>query len=188
MSRAWAWFTVASILVACGGAAAPNAAPAAGQPAAIAYAFPDDTPTMTAADALIKAYSSLNPAVQIAAQPLPAKDYAQQLLTRLGSNAPDLFVSADTQVPALIKRNALLDLQPLLPSTKLKADDLLPRPLEAWRRGSALYGLPADVVPRVLFYNQNLFDANSLPYPTSGWTGATGSPALKSSPSAQTAK
>jgi multiple sugar transport system substrate-binding protein len=175
LPRAWMLFAIAALLVGCSGAtapvAAPSAAPAARQLATLTYAFPDDSASTLAAEKLIKAYIATNPSVKITAQPLPAQDYPQQLLGRIGSGAPDLFVSTDMQMPGLIKRNAVLDLQPfLLDEPKLKVDDLQPTALAAWRRGSALYGLPVDVVPQVLFYNQELFDANSVPHPAAGWT------------------
>ena len=37
-------------------------------------------------------------------------------------------------------------------------------------RGAALYGLPADAVPQVMFYNQDLFTAAGIAAPAPGWT------------------
>src|SRR4051812_4610921 len=81
------------------GSAAPSAAPAPGaaapqQSLALTYAYPDNAATDATAQALIKAYTSSHPDVQITARPLPAKEYAQQLLGQLESNPPDLFLSA----------------------------------------------------------------------------------------------
>ena len=155
----------ALVLTACAGA------PAARRQTVLTYAFPDDPTNTAVATALISAYMSSNPQFRIEAQPIPASDYAQQLLDRLDRNAPDLFFAADPQVPTLIKRNALLDVSPLLPAVaRLAPTDFQPVPLSVWRRGAALYGLPADVVPHVLFYNRDLFDAAGLAYPVPGWT------------------
>lgn len=163
---------IAIICAGCGTVAPPStSAPSAeSRSATLTYAFPDDPASAATATAWIKGYAALNPAVQITAQPLPANAYAEQLLARIDQTAPDLFSSADTQVPALIKHNALLDLQPLLPSASVKPDDFQPSSLAAWRQGSAVYGLPATVTPQVLFYNRDLFDAQGLAYPAPGWT------------------
>lgn len=152
------------LLGACGGTPAS-------QPVQLTYAYPDDPSTKATVAAQIKAYTTANPQIQIKELPLPAQDYMQQLSTQLDTQAPDLFVSYDIQVPALIKRNSLLDLNPLLASNpQLKTGDFQPMALETWARGSALYGLPTDVLPHVMFYNQDLFDANGITHPTPGWT------------------
>jgi len=153
-------------------ALAPSPAPSPGaQQTALTYAFPDDQASALAATELVKVYTAAHPEVQINAKPLPAKDYPQQLLAQIDADAPDLFVTADAQAPALIKREALLDLRSLLAGgSQLRADDFQPAALAAWQRGDALYGLPADVVPQVLFYNQDLFDAGGVSYPAAGWT------------------
>jgi multiple sugar transport system substrate-binding protein len=184
--RAWAMVLAAALVVGCGAAPASSpttSAPAASPPtaapptsaalpgAALSFAFPDDAANARSAAELIAAYTTARPDVAIEPQPLPAQDYAQQLLAKLESDAPDLFVGADSQAAALINRKAVLDLQPLLVSEPaLKLDDFHPAALAAWRRGDNLYGLPADVTPQVLFYNKNLFDAAGVSYPTAGWT------------------
>jgi multiple sugar transport system substrate-binding protein len=171
---------VAMLGAACGAPAAttaPTGVPAAAAPptavqaSTLTYAFPDDAASSAAAQALIEAYIKAHPGVQIVPQPLPSKDYAQQLLGRLDSDPPDLFVSLDAQVPALIKRGALLDLQPMLQSDiKLKIDDFQPAALDPWRRGDALYGLPSDLTPLVMFVNRDLFAASGVAAPQPGWT------------------
>jgi multiple sugar transport system substrate-binding protein len=173
--RAWALVLPMAFCAACGApsASAPTAEapPAARQTTTLTYAFPDDATSSAAAKALIDAYTKAHPNIQIVPQPLPAKDYAQQLLGRLDSAAPDIFVSADTHAPALINRGALLDLQPLLSGDiTLKMDDFQPAGLHPWRRGQALYGLPSALTPLVMFYNRDLFAAGGVAEPQPGWT------------------
>jgi multiple sugar transport system substrate-binding protein len=164
LSRVVLAVLITLLLSACGGAPAS-------QQVTLTYAYPDDSQSSAAATALIEAYTAANPQVRIQAQPLPANDYQQQLLSRIESGAPDLFVSLDTQVPALIKRDALLNLRPLLgEQAGLKTDDFQSVALDIWARGDALYGLPAEVVPQIMFYNRDLFDASGLAYPIAGWT------------------
>lgn len=162
----------------CGAPAAPSGqaspAPAAAQPASaaqpgsITYAFPDDPASTRAADALIKAYATANPDLRVNSLPLAAASYQQALLAQLEAGAVDLFVAADGQAPALINRKAALDLSGLLPS--VQPSDFQPAALGVWQRGDALYGLPTDITPQVMFYNQDLFDAAGVAVPASGWT------------------
>jgi multiple sugar transport system substrate-binding protein len=159
------------VLSAAGCAATAGMPPAARQSLTLTYAFPDDATSSAAATALINAYTTGHPEIQITPQPLPATDYLQQLLTRIDSGPPDMFVSTDTQVPTLIKRAALLDVGPLLVNgAKLGPNDFQPTALAAWQRGAALYGLPSDMTPTVMFYNRDLFAAASAPNPARGWT------------------
>jgi multiple sugar transport system substrate-binding protein len=162
---------LAAILVAgCDTRPTSNTAPSAGEPLKLTFAFPDDASSSSAATAWLKAYAAVRPEVQIIPQPLPAQDYPQQLLGRLDAAAPDMFVSLDTQVPALIKRGALLDINPLVGDVKLKRDDFQATGLAAWQHGPALYGLPADLTPMVMFYNRDLFAAAGVAEPAPGWT------------------
>jgi ABC-type glycerol-3-phosphate transport system substrate-binding protein len=151
---------------------APTTQPAASPaPAALTYAFPDDQVSSAAATAQIKAYASAHPQVQVTAKPLPAAEYPKQLLATIDTGLADLFVSTDAQAPALIKRKAVLDLQSLLAGqAALKPDQFQPAALAPWQRDGALYGLPIDAVPQVLFYNQDLFEANGVASPAAGWT------------------
>jgi len=74
-------------------------------------------------------------------------------------------------LPALINRKAALDLQALLAGqSAFKPGDFEPATLATWQRGAALYGLPTDAVPQVLFYNQDLFAAANVAAPAPGWT------------------
>jgi multiple sugar transport system substrate-binding protein len=49
-------------------------------------------------------------------------------------------------------------------------DDFQPAALAAWQRGAALYGLPSDMSPTVLFYNRDRFAAAGVADPAAGWT------------------
>jgi multiple sugar transport system substrate-binding protein len=143
------------------------------QPLTLTFAFPDDAASSAAALAQIAAYTSSHPEVKLTAKPLPATQYARKLLESVDTNATgiDLFVSTDSMMPALINRRAALDLQALLVGqSALKPGDFEPAALAAWQRGAALYGLPTDAMPQVMFYNQDLFTAAGVAAPAPGWT------------------
>jgi multiple sugar transport system substrate-binding protein len=159
-----------TLLAGCDARPAANTAPEAGQPLKLTFAYPDDPSSSAAATAWLKAYAAVRPEIQITPQPLPAQDYPQQLLGRLDTAAPDMFVSLDTQTPMLLKSGALFDISSLAGDAKLKLDDFQPAGLAAWQRGPALYGLPADLTPAVMFYNRDLFAASGVPEPTASWT------------------
>jgi len=56
-----------------------------------------------------------------------------------------------------------MDLEPLLRDTDI--DTVNPAVIGTWRVEGRLSGLPTGVNPAVIYYNRDLFDAASLPYP-----------------------
>ncbi len=63
------------------------------------------------------------------------------------------------------------NLQPLVESDNaLDLGDFYPQALAPYRRQGALWGLPVEVNAYLLFYNQTLFDAAGVAYPTADWT------------------
>jgi ABC-type glycerol-3-phosphate transport system substrate-binding protein len=68
-------------------------------------------------------------------------------------------------------RDALLDLRPLLDADASFPQDDLPIGLRTlFEQDGKLVGLPHAVTFRTLQYNQDLFDAAGVPYPTPAWT------------------
>jgi multiple sugar transport system substrate-binding protein len=53
-----------------------------------------------------------------------------------------------------------------------RLDDYYPNVVDIARRGKALYAIPQDFTPMVVYYNKRLFDKAGVPYPTSDWNFA----------------
>lgn len=65
----------------------------------------------------------------------------------------------------------LLDLQPFVDDTlSFPTDDFYPGALDHFRWQGALHGLPAEVLPILIFYDKTMFDEAGAPYPQIGWT------------------
>lgn len=96
---------------------------------------------------------------------LPAAQWPCALAT-----AADVF-SYDFDPAAIAGSGAALDLQLLLDRhADFDTADLFPGLLDSYRAGGGLWGIPAAVHPRVVFYNRKLFDAAGVAYPRPGWT------------------
>ena len=66
---------------------------------------------------------------------------------------------------------AIYNLEPLLNADPaFDLTDFFPSLLVLYRREGQLWGIPAEVHPYVIEYNQTLFDAEGQMYPTSDWT------------------
>jgi ABC-type glycerol-3-phosphate transport system substrate-binding protein len=67
-------------------------------------------------------------------------------------------------------RQYVLNLQPLLASDpNFSLDDFYPQALDAFRWQGDLWGLPADIRLKVIYYNQSLFDKAGVEYPSLNW-------------------
>ncbi len=67
-------------------------------------------------------------------------------------------------------RQYVLNLRPLLESdADFPLDDFYPQALDAFRWQGDLWGLPADVRLKVIYYNQSLFDQAGVEYPRLDW-------------------
>ncbi len=64
----------------------------------------------------------------------------------------------------------LLDLEPYVDDPSFPADDFFPGTLDHFRWRGGIYGLPARVLPMLMFYHPGMFDEAGLPYPHTGWT------------------
>jgi ABC-type glycerol-3-phosphate transport system substrate-binding protein len=68
-------------------------------------------------------------------------------------------------------REAILPLDPFLDADpSFTTGDFFPQVLDQFRWQGQLLGLPADITPSVVEYNQDLFDAAGVDYPALDWT------------------
>jgi multiple sugar transport system substrate-binding protein len=85
--------------------------------------------------------------------------------------APDVFLINYRRYGQFAARGALTPVGPLLASSEdIAEEDYFPEPLEAFRFEGELMCLPQNLSSLVVYYNRDLFDAASVPYPEAGWT------------------
>jgi len=85
--------------------------------------------------------------------------------------APDV-VHLDTACGALfIDNGMLMDLAPLMAKDpSFDRSIYFENILNITRRGDALYCVPLDFTPMMMYYNRKLFEQAGVPFPKSGWT------------------
>jgi len=88
-----------------------------------------------------------------------------------GGDAPNIVNLGWNQIHFYIQAHAVRDLTPFMTAAD-RADlrQYFPALLAPFQEGKALYALPWDYVPFILFYNKNLFDKYGVPYPNDHWT------------------
>lgn len=85
----------------------------------------------------------------------------------LASENPDVLLTSLDQYEQLVQNNKLYDLDALMNKDEFNLNGMHQGIVEYLRvtgKGK-LYGLPPQLLPKALFYNKDLFDKYSIPYP-----------------------
>lgn len=120
----------------------------------------------TLTEELIPAFNRQYPNVEVDAQALPYDELRQKLLTGIaGGQTPDLLRADLIWVPEFAALGALARLDEAMPDFETFKDQVYAGPLATNLYDGHYYGLPLDTNTRVLFYNQDVFDAAGITTP-----------------------
>lgn len=113
-----------------------------------------------------------NPQIRVKIENVDYNAYWPKLLTMIAAGTPpDVVFLESNRMTSYIKKGSLTDLTEYIKKDKsFKYSDFYDIALKPYMRNKKLYGLPNDVATVVMFYNQNIFDEASIPYPKSSWT------------------
>ena len=127
---------------------------------------------------IIKPFEAKNPNVKINLQEVPWEGYYDKYQTlSAGGQAPDIaFVSA-AWIQDFARLGIALNLDPFVEKAGVfgpsEADKYFLKTLDGLRYPGvkgALYAVPYEWVTIAFYYNKDIFDAASEPYPTNDWT------------------
>ena len=131
-------------------------------------AAPDHIDTL---DAMVAAFETANPGIEVNVETAPYADYFTELQTRVaGGEAPDVFELNYENFVTYAAKDVLLDLTELAATDPEFAARFYPEAYAAFAQDGQQFGLPASFSDVVLFYNKDLFDAAGVAYPTADWT------------------
>jgi multiple sugar transport system substrate-binding protein len=169
---------VVPVIHACGGAAAPTAAPAkptegagattapaksaeAAKPAAgsqvtlkVIYwsSSPEDHNVF---QDTFKAFMDKNPSIKVEFDDIPAAEFTQKALTMIvGGTPPDTMELHPAWVLNFINAKQLTDLTDLMKNDK---PAFVPQQIDFWTHQAKIYGVPYYSGPSFMFYNKTLF-------------------------------
>ncbi|MGH2534377.1 MAG: ABC transporter substrate-binding protein [Thermomicrobiales bacterium] len=122
-------------------------------------------------EAMIALFEEANPGITVNVEVAPFNDYFTELQTRIaGGNAPDVFELNYENFVTYASREVLLDLTERAAADPEFTARFYPKAYEAFNLDGARYGLPGSFSNVILYYNQDLFDAAGVAYPTADWT------------------
>ena len=122
-------------------------------------------------------YEELRPGTRVLLESAP-NGYEERLLTSIAAGRPpDVYLLDSPDIPTFVDRGLALDFAPYRGSLGFRVDSVFPQVLDAFRRGDAIFALPKDFTPMVLYANRGaLVRAGVEPPPgapgasTAGWT------------------
>jgi len=115
-------------------------------------------------------FEKQNPGVEIREENVPGEYVPKITLAFIAKAEPDVIMLDASSSALFINSGIVTDLTPLMeadPSFNL--GDYFPNVVSIARRGKALYAVPQDFTPMVVYFNKRLFDRAGVPYPTSDW-------------------
>jgi multiple sugar transport system substrate-binding protein len=127
---------------------------------------------LTDLNTIIQAFHSQHSNITIDVQTASYNDYFTKLQTAIaGGTAPDTFELNYENFVSYSSAGSLLDLSGQASSDSgFKSSVYYPRAYGVFNQNGKQYGLPESFSDVLLFYNQDLFDAAGVSYPTTDWT------------------
>jgi multiple sugar transport system substrate-binding protein len=159
-----------------GGPTATAAGPTAptgytGPEATIEYSIWGDPTELKNQQAIVDAFHAAEPKITVKVTVSDWDTYWAKLQTSLtGGAAPDVFAMDGPLFKDYAGRDVLLDLTPSIQKEGYPLDSLNSLAVKDFTTADGKQlGLPRDLNVIALFYNKDMFDAASLPYPDDTW-------------------
>ena len=164
------------LLTACALAGATLSTPSGGDTEAAAIVFIPLSPNSSYYTSLAQTFNAEHPTIRVQIRDpddvlSPTDDPLSTDTVRLLASSADVFLTTELDPAMLSASGAVKDVQPILSQhPEFATDDFFPGLLTRLESGSGLWGIPAGVRPRVMFYNRTLFDAAEVDEPRLDWT------------------
>lgn len=136
------------------------------------YSFTTDQGHVEVLESLIETFEAQHPDIRIEYTTAPFSDYFTKLQTDFAAgNPPDVFELNYENFVTFASRGTLAPLDARLSGEAgIEDGTFYDAALDAFALDGTQYGLPITFSTSVLFYNQELFDAAGVAYPTAEWT------------------
>lgn len=134
------------------------------------FSFSAGTDQQATLEAMVAAFETANPTIKVNLESAPYGDYFTELQTRVAAgDAPDVYELNYENFVTFASKDVLLDVSDRLAADPELTAAIYPNALQAFEWEGVQFGLPASFSNVLLFYNQDLFDAAGVEYPTADW-------------------
>lgn len=108
---------------------------------------------------------------RVVVETVPGEYMQKMVMSMVAGSPPDVMAVDASSAAVFIDNRRLLDLRPFIERDPLfRVGDYFRTALDVYRRGKAIYAIPGDFTPMVMYFNKRLFDRSGVPYPKSPWT------------------
>ena len=162
--RSLAAVAVTPLLAACGQAQPATTAEA--QPATVQFYFGTaGQPEITLYTALKEGFEKQYPKYKL--ELIPAENETEKALALMAAgNPPDIYWNRVRASQVFIRRDALVDLLPLMKRDKVSQDDFWPSAIHAYTYKGGFFGLPTSASSNAVYFNKLHFRAAGVSLPT----------------------
>ena len=103
-------------------------------------------------------YEALRPGTRVLLESAP-NGYEERLLTSIAAgHPPDVYLLDSPDIPTFVDRGLAVDFGPYREALGFRADSVFPQVLEAFTRGDAIFALPKDFTPMVIYANRGVLE------------------------------
>ena len=155
--------------------AAEKVAPPAEKVEVIWYVRSNEVEQKWENETIIPDFEAKNPNIKINLVVGPWADFDTKMQTMIAAGTPpDLWSHwGPSGFQDYVKRGLVADLTPYIEKDKYDLSDFMPEVLDIYKVEGKVMGLPILTGGSFIFYNQNLFDAAGVSYPTTNWDDTT---------------
>jgi len=144
----------------------------------VRFAFWGDPAEEAAYTAVVESFEENHPEIDVTIDYTPGQgDYYRKIASDFAAgNAPDVYLTNYRQFGQYAGADGLTPVQPYIDGSQvISEDDYYGLSLDAFRFGDAgaLYCLPQNISSLVVYYNEDMFEANGVPLPEDGWSWDT---------------
>ncbi|RNB86988.1 sugar ABC transporter substrate-binding protein [Brevibacillus fluminis] len=142
---------------------------ASGDQVELFLGYDSDPPTKKKMEEIIAKFEAAHTNIKIKTETAPYDDFYKKLTTQIATGtAPDVWQSDGTKVFGYAERGALRDITDFV-NKEINKDDVYG--IDFGKDSTGKYwAVPQGIQVGVLYYNKDLFDKASVPYPTADWT------------------
>ncbi|MYF76804.1 MAG: sugar ABC transporter substrate-binding protein [Acidobacteria bacterium] len=107
-------------------------------------------------------YEALRPGTRVLLESAP-NGYEERLLTSIAAgHPPDVYLLDSPDIPTFVDRGLAVDLAPYQTALNFDSGKVFPQVLRAFRRGRALFALPKDLTPMVIYANRGVLEGAGI--------------------------
>lgn len=105
---------------------------------------------------------------------IPESDYSSKLnqMVSTGNDSVDIYVIWENDIANFAQVGGIIPLDDYLAKSTIKTDEFIDAVAKLSEGLGGTYGLPWCAATELLYYNQDMFDAAGITYPTNDWSYA----------------